>query len=337
MAWDIKIENFPKEGDVYSQIKFILQFAILAPSSHNSQPWRFNINDSKIEIFLDENRKLPFGDRHNRQAYISLGCAIENIIIATNYFNLESQCELIDSPDSLDKVAIIEIKQKLSKEKSEFNNLIFSILKRRTNRGEYLKRLPPGDLLKKINSFSNNFIKIFIISDQNRINNITEVVLKSSTTAMADKNFRVELSKYIKNNLTNSYIGIPAFGMNIPTPISFLVPRMIKYLNMNKISYKNDEKLLKNKTPVMVIIAANGDNKKIWIQVGRIYEKIALEATKIDLSTSIWGAPIESGNLENLQKILSTNLRPQVFFRLGYPKQEAHRSPRIHLNKLFKN
>src|SRR5207247_3112703 len=60
----------------------------------------------------------------------------------------------------------------------------------------------------------------------------------------------------------------------------FLVPKMIKYLNMSKLSKKDDEKLLKEFTPSMVIIATSEDNKKSWVQSGQLYEKIALERSE---------------------------------------------------------
>ncbi len=164
------------------------------------------------------------------------------------------------------------------------------------------------------------------------------MVINASIVSMEDKDFRNELFKYVKNNLTNSAVGIPAFGMGIPTPISFLVPNMVKHLNMSKISKKDDEKLLKEHTPVMIIIATKEDNKKSWIESGGVYEKIALECSKNNISTSVWGAPIQIGNFyKGLQNILSTNFRPQVFFRMGYCDKKVNHSPRLKTKDILVN
>jgi nitroreductase len=40
-AWNIAENQFPKEGTRNEQLKFLLNYAILAPSSHNTQPWLF--------------------------------------------------------------------------------------------------------------------------------------------------------------------------------------------------------------------------------------------------------------------------------------------------------
>ncbi|MDP3792567.1 MAG: hypothetical protein Q8Q89_02450, partial [bacterium] len=63
---------------------------------------------------------------------------------------------------------------------------------------------------------------------------------------------------------------------------------------------------------------------------------IALEATKNKISTSVWGAPIQVGNFyKNLRDILSTDLRPQIFFRMGYSDKKFHHSPRLKIKDVL--
>jgi hypothetical protein len=38
-AWDVRESDFPINGSDEEKLKFLLSYAILAPSSHNSQPW----------------------------------------------------------------------------------------------------------------------------------------------------------------------------------------------------------------------------------------------------------------------------------------------------------
>ena len=42
------LENFTEK------IKFLLQYAILAPSTHNIQPWRFTIKEKSCLCFVDK-------------------------------------------------------------------------------------------------------------------------------------------------------------------------------------------------------------------------------------------------------------------------------------------
>lgn len=171
---------------------------------------------------------------------------------------------------------------------------------------------------------------MYVIADQEQKNQLSDIALVASISAMEDKQFRAELSKYVKPNTTSSPIGMPAFGMGIPTPISFVVLKMIKYFNMNKLSRKSDETLLKKYTPVFVIIATRRDDKISWIKTGQIYEHIALLTDSQGLKTAMWAAPIQIGEYyKNFQKILNTDFRPQAFFRLGYAVKSPPHSPRL--------
>ena len=88
IPWDIKKEDFPQTSVLADQIKFVLGYAILAPSTHNSQPWRFKIQDNFCRIYYNPELKLPEADPSGRDLYISMGCMIENLIIAANYFGI---------------------------------------------------------------------------------------------------------------------------------------------------------------------------------------------------------------------------------------------------------
>ncbi|MDM7912406.1 MAG: hypothetical protein QUS09_04850, partial [Methanotrichaceae archaeon] len=58
-AWDVKESDFPEEGTTEDQLKFLLRYAILAPSGPNSQPWKFAVNISTIFVYADLKRSLP--------------------------------------------------------------------------------------------------------------------------------------------------------------------------------------------------------------------------------------------------------------------------------------
>ncbi len=58
----------------------LVRAAILASSAHNTQPWRFRIGPGRIDLFADLNRNLGTFDPLRRELYISLGCALENLL-----------------------------------------------------------------------------------------------------------------------------------------------------------------------------------------------------------------------------------------------------------------
>ena len=61
----------------------ILHYASLAPSGHNSQPWCVRlIDDRKMIIGADPERRLPAVDPNNREVMLSLGAFVENLSLA---------------------------------------------------------------------------------------------------------------------------------------------------------------------------------------------------------------------------------------------------------------
>jgi hypothetical protein len=66
-VWDSSEDEVPDESSLGEQAKFLLRYAILVPSSHNSQPWRFAIRDEAIEISYDETRWLEVADQDKRK------------------------------------------------------------------------------------------------------------------------------------------------------------------------------------------------------------------------------------------------------------------------------
>jgi len=72
----------------------IINYAIKAPSGHNTQPWFFAIYENSIIITPNFERSLPAVDPNNRELFISLGCAVENLCIAANHYGYESQTDI---------------------------------------------------------------------------------------------------------------------------------------------------------------------------------------------------------------------------------------------------
>jgi len=328
-VWDINIDGYHKKRNALERVQFIAGFGLLAPSSHNSQPWKFSFTNNSIEILADMRRSLPASDQNNRQLFISLGCAAENIQVAANYYGFRLVIEYI--PQGMQ----IRLEER---EKGNLSNdhLIFSVSERRTNRNVYLDRMPDKAFLDLIQKFSTSEMRIDCISEKKQKDKIADVVIAAGITAMEDEGFRKELSQYVKPNITSSPKGMPCFGFGIPTPISLFAPLMMRFLNMNKITKAQDEKVLKEHTPSVLLISTRSDNAETWMKVGQRYERIALEAQRHGISAAPMAAAIQIGKFyKDLQKILNISLRPQFFCRLGYATKVTPHSPRISGEDVF--
>jgi hypothetical protein len=68
--------GLPATGTAPDKARFAIRYAILAPSSHNTQPWRFVIIGSELLVCADRTRSLPNMDPFDRELIISRGAAL---------------------------------------------------------------------------------------------------------------------------------------------------------------------------------------------------------------------------------------------------------------------
>ena len=324
-AWEINLEEFNNLSSEEEKLRFLINFAVLAPSSHNSQPWAFSVSDNYIKITKDDNRSLPVGDSNDRQLYISLGCALENILVAANYYGYSTEVKIEN-----------DIFVSLSKDGVQENDLALSIPKRMVNRSKYKDQQISNDLMSQIKSLESDELKISIIQDEKIKSDLADVALDATAESMSNKSFRSELSKYVISNTSSKKIGMPGFGLGFPTPPSYFAPFMLKNFDLSKITKKQDEPLLKKFTPYMVVISTKENNEKSWVEAGRVFQKLSLMACKEDVSFAVWAAPIQIGDhYKKVQELLGIDFRPQMFFRMGYATSDmGGHSPRIPANEV---
>ena len=330
--WTISHEMFEGLTTQEQRLRFLVRYAVLAPSSHNSQPWSFVVNEDHINLIPDLSRALEISDVDHRQLHISMGTSLENLLVAAEYFGYTTKVTYM--------LGVIPGTQEVKIEFSPITNtyteknprLIEAILRRHTNRGEYRPDLPDQSFLQQLRGMSTTALRVDVITDTAKKQAITDVTIRAGIAAMEDPQFRLELSRYLKNNHTKSPLGMPAFGMGVPTPISFIVPFMSKFLNINKLHEKQDRALLTVHTPVMLIISSAHDTPEYWIRSGQLFERIALEAAAHSMQTNPMAAAIQIGEYyKELQTIIGTQqFRPQFFCRLGYAQSTTPHSPRLH-------
>src|ERR1700694_406810 len=69
----------------------LVRYATLAPSSHNTQCWKFAVEDKAITILPDLSRRCPVVDPDDHHLFVSLGCAAENLIQAAFAYGLKAE------------------------------------------------------------------------------------------------------------------------------------------------------------------------------------------------------------------------------------------------------
>ena len=83
-----------------AQLTHLAAWSLLAPTSHNSVPQRYRLQVASrtIEVFLDRKYVLTASDVVGRQAAVSVGCALESLVVAARAYGLRAEVELSALP-----------------------------------------------------------------------------------------------------------------------------------------------------------------------------------------------------------------------------------------------
>ena len=101
-AWD---ELSPPGGTAMD----LVRAAVLAASAHNAQPWHFAVAPDRIDLFADPSRTLGSMDPLLREMDVSLGCALENLVLAGPPNGLGPTVHLLPDPGDPTHVARVDL------------------------------------------------------------------------------------------------------------------------------------------------------------------------------------------------------------------------------------
>jgi hypothetical protein len=122
----------------------LVSAAILAANAHNTQPWLFEVSEARIDLFADRSRDIGAVDPLLREMYISLGCALENLLLSARANGYEYSLTL--APDRSDPTHAARVD--LSPGGEDISPLYEAIPDRHTNRYAYdtSRPVPPETL-----------------------------------------------------------------------------------------------------------------------------------------------------------------------------------------------
>lgn len=317
-----------------SDFLFMIEQAIKAPSGHNTQPWLFRINETSIDIHPNLDKSLPVVDFDNRELFISLGCAAENLCIAASYKGYGSVV-------SIDDTSVIKIS--LTKEDLVKSDPLFEqITVRQTNRSVYNGEMISEEIIDVLRSLKiePNINMHFYKNGTQEFDSIANYVVRGNTAQMKDKAFKKELREWMRYNKkhqdeTNDGLSYAVFGApNLPM---FIVKPIMSRAVNEKSQNKGDKKKIKSSSH-FVLFTTKGDTIEEWINLGRTLERFLLKSTGLDIIHAYMNQPNE---IRDLSKGMAESLNipdeyTTILLRIGYGKKMPY-SKRKDVNDVIIN
>lgn len=179
----------------------VLLTAILAPNSHNSQPWKFKkISDFEFYLFGDGEKQLPEIDPINRQFYHTQGCFLELCHLTADSLMFDTTIKLFPngkpSAKTFSKFPIAKVSLK-PKTKCVHDFLFAGVRDRRMNRSVYSGEILTKEELEGLHSFARPF--------KNQMKWTNDVNELSAILPVLENAFAMETNRYVSNELNRRW------------------------------------------------------------------------------------------------------------------------------------
>jgi hypothetical protein len=325
--WATALEEFPLGGTPSQLLRGLLQYAVLAPSSHNTQPWRFRLAGDLLEVRVDQRRLLSVSDPAGREVRIACGAAIGNMEVAARHFGLELSVDLLPDPVERDLLARLRIHG--SVEPGERDHQMFAALpQRHTVRRPYeATPLPPGLKadLQEVALESGAWLEF--VDDQRDRQELASLITKADRMQMLDPDFRRELAQWLRPSRGKTHDGMPGHAFGLNGVASVIAPMVLRTFETGDGRAAYHEALVTG-SPALVVLGTPQDRQLSWLEAGRALARVLLLATHRDVRSSYLNQPIEVALLRNqVRGLLSTEGHPQLILRLGFGP-EGRATPR---------
>lgn len=313
--WATDEADFPKTASVDERLRFLIAYAVLAPSGHNTQPWLFRIEDGVVEMFADRTRALPVVDPEDRELTISCGAALRNLEISAARFRLVHEVELLPKSNDPDLLARLRVTGTAEPD-VETRRLFLAIPHRRTTRLRFEPRRLPDDVLAGLTAKVEALGAGLKVAESEELRGrVARIVEEGDHRQFASSSFRRELALWIHRSRAKSRDGIALQGPEFMSPVAAWFVRTFD-LGHGRAAHDRD---LARHSPILSVLFTPGDTPHDWLVTGRALADLTLGTTAAGATTAYLNQPIEVSELRaELGELLAVDGIPQMLIRLGY-------------------
>ena len=297
-----------KSSERMAVLRELVRYATLAPSSHNTQCWKFRIEQHAIVIEPDLSRRCPAVDPDNHHLYVSLGCAAENLSHAALAYGLRTEM-------TLEQKGTVNIALNVVPTAAHASPLFQAIVDRQCTRGDYDGKALSVDemrLLEKAGTGAG--VRIVLLTERPALAGVIAYVVSANSAQMKDPAFVAELKSWIRfsaNQAVESGDGLYSGSSGNPSVPPWLGKPLMDPFFTEKSENDKYARQMRSSAGVAVFVSEANDLAH-WIEVGRCYERFALQATALGIRNAFLNQPVEVGRI-----------RPQFAAWLGIGSSRA--------------
>ena len=298
------------------EIREFVRFATLAPSGHNTQPWKFRIGANRVDILPDLSQRTPVVDPDDHHLFVSLGCAAENLALASGARGRPGELQFDPANDGSVVFAF-------GSGTATSSPLFDAIPKRQSSRADYDgKPVSSADLQALTGAAAVPGVDLILITDRPQIDRIRDLVVAGNSAQMLDKAFVQELKTWLRfspRQAIETGDGLFSASSGNPSLPAWLGPLIFEWVF--KADAENDKYARQiASSPGIAVFVAQKEDHEHWFLAGRACQRFALQATALGMKHAFINQPVEVSSLRPQLAALvgMPRRRPDIVMRFGY-------------------
>lgn len=332
--WQIDPSFFMRAEDDRQKLAVAINFAALAPSILNTQPWRFEFSGETLMLRADRRCLLPQMDPVGRELIISCGAALFNLAIALRAGGREVQIRYLPNSRDPDCLATISLGRMITPSGVDVD-LRDAILRRHTHPGHFadIPIAPDSFAALHCNACHNDTFLLFI-EDAKKRRRLGALVAEAVETQLEDAAFANELAEWLQHSARRAHdkqseaarragwvAGTTPDGVDEAGESRIRATEIVRRFSRPADVAAHERNLLE-KSPVCAAFLTRSDQPRDWIFAGEALQRLLLAITMAGLSAAFVSPPLEVSRLRSkVARVVNGpgHKVPQLLLRFGHP------------------
>jgi hypothetical protein len=296
------------------QVDYLVAMAARAPSIHNTQPWRFRVSPSEIELLADPKRKLRV-DPMGREMLLSCGAALFGLRLAIRSLGYHPVVGLLPDRSQLRLLARVRLTGGPALTAVE-RKMLDALPHRRTHRGSFSPDpLPAGLIASLQHDALAEGATLAVVRRPIDYKRLADLMSATAPKQDTDPIARSEIARWSRAAASTARDGIPAraFPSQPATEAGRLRQRDFDLGRGIGIG-----ETISGPPAATAVLLTLGDRRADWLRAGQALQRMLLHAAGDWVFASMYTQPLESAEIRTLvSDRLGLPGHPQVLLQFG--------------------
>ena len=295
-------------------VRTVAQLAGLAPSVHNTQPWRFTWDGQRLDVLEDRTRALPVLDPSGRDRAVSIGAAALHARLGFGGLGWDTTTTLLPDGDDGEVHVRLQVNGPRASTPDELE-LVAAIPRRGTDRDPYDARPVPDEVLVAIESAAGVEGGWTHTVGPDDLVELEVLLAHADAAQRSDPAYLEELAAWRREDDT----GVAQRTLPTVDPAARGSSLSLRDFDAASRQRAATPTTTPAEHPTVIVVGTQHDTRSDWVLSGFVLGRVLLQATLEGIAaqpvSSVVEVPLLRGRLRTALRLVGY---PQMVLRLGY-------------------